>query len=166
MITQRPPAQPAQKAAKPRSADLRATDATPIFHWPVHGKILARFGPQPNGEKNDGITIAVPDDTPINAAEDGVVIYADNGLKGFGNLVLVRHANNYVTLYAHAKELKVKRGDQIKRGDVIGASGQTGNVNTPQLYFEIRKYSAPVDPLRLLQGSGQPAAAKSVASAI
>ena len=81
-----------------------------------------------------------------------MVIYADNGLQGFGNLVLVRHADNYVTVYAHAKELSVKRGDQIRRGDIIGYSGQTGSVSTPQLYFEVRKYSAPVDPLRFLDG--------------
>jgi murein DD-endopeptidase MepM/ murein hydrolase activator NlpD len=167
VATRGPPAQPAQKAAaKTLSADTRTTDATPMFQWPVHGKILARFGPQPNGEKNYGVTIAVPEDTPIKAAEDGVVIYAGNGLKGFGNLVLVRHTNQYVTAYAHAKELRVRRGDQIKRGDVIAASGQTGNVNTPQLYFEVRKSSAPVDPLPLLHGSSEPDAAKRAASAM
>jgi murein DD-endopeptidase MepM/ murein hydrolase activator NlpD len=163
--TRGPPAQPAPKAAaKMPSADTRTTDATPTFQWPVHGKILARFGPQPNGEKNYGVTIAVPEDTPIKSAEDGVVIYAGSGLKGFGNLVLVRHANHYVTAYAHAKELRVRRGDQIKRGDVIAASGQTGNVSTPQLYFEVRKSSTPVDPLRLLHGSSEPDAAKRAAS--
>ena len=85
-----------------------------------------------------------------------MVIYAGSELKGFGNLVLVRHANSYVTVYAHAKELDVKRGDQIKRGDVIGASGQSGNVSSPRLYFEVRKYSEPVDPLRLLQAALSP----------
>lgn len=155
MITQRAPPQPAQMLAKPRSAVRRGTDATPIFDWPVNGKILARFGRQPNGETNDGISILIPEDTPIKSAEDGVVVYAGNGLKGFGNLVLVRHANNYVTVYAHAKELKVKRGDQIRRGQVIGASGRTGNVIAPQLYFEVRKRSAPVDPLRFLQAATQ-----------
>jgi murein DD-endopeptidase MepM/ murein hydrolase activator NlpD len=165
VTTHGPPAQPAPKAAaKTASADTRTADATPTFQWPVHGKILARFGPQPNGEKNYGVTIAVPQDTPIKSAEDGVVIYAGSGLKGFGNLVLVRHANHYVTAYAHAKELRVRRGDQIKRGDVIAASGQTGNVSTPQLYFEVRKSSAPVDPLRLLHGSSEPDAAKRAAS--
>jgi len=151
VIGQRPPAQPAQKSAKTRSGDTRTTGAKPIFHWPVQGKILARFGPQPNGKNNDGITIAVPEDTPIRSAEDGVVIYAGSGLKGLGNLVLVRHDNQYVTVYAHAKELKAKRGDQIKRGDVIGSSGQTGNVRTPQVYFEVRKNSTPVDPLPFLK---------------
>jgi murein DD-endopeptidase MepM/ murein hydrolase activator NlpD len=152
-MAQRPPAHPAQKPAGTRSAGTGATDATPVFHWPVHGKILARFGPQANGENNDGIAIAVPEGTPIRSAQDGVVIYAGSGLKGFGNLALVRHANNYITVYAHAKELRVKRGDQVKRDDVIGASGQTGNVSTPQVHFEVRKDSAPVDPLRLLEGS-------------
>jgi murein DD-endopeptidase MepM/ murein hydrolase activator NlpD len=74
-------------------ADTRATNAIPILHWPVHGKILARFGPQLDGRKNGGINIAVPEDTPIKCAEDGVVLYAASGLKGFGNLVLVRHAD-------------------------------------------------------------------------
>jgi murein DD-endopeptidase MepM/ murein hydrolase activator NlpD len=136
-----------------------------MFAWPVRGKIIARFGRQPNGERNDGIVIAVPEDTPIRSADDGVVIYAGGGLKKFGNLALVRHANGYVTAYAHAKELEVKRGDQLKRGDVIGKSGETGNVSTPQLYFEVRKNSAPLDPLPLLQGRSEPAAAKRAASA-
>jgi murein DD-endopeptidase MepM/ murein hydrolase activator NlpD len=152
-ITQGPPTQQAQKAAGTSAADT--PDAAPIFQWPVHGKILSHFGPQPNGEKNNGLTIAVPEDTPIKSAEDGVVVYADNGLPGFGNLVLVRHADNYVTVYAHAKELSVMRGDQIKRGDIIAHSGQTGTVSTPQLYFEVRKYSAPVDPLRFLEGGSE-----------
>jgi murein DD-endopeptidase MepM/ murein hydrolase activator NlpD len=150
------PKKSVQKAAKTRFADKLATDRTPTFDWPVHGKILARFGPQPNGQKNEGIKIAVPESTPIRSAEDGVVIYAGSGLKGFGNLVLVRHTNDYVTVYAHAKELKVKRGDQIKRADIIASSGQNGYVSTPQVYFEVRKGSAPVDPLRLLQNRTEP----------
>jgi len=149
---QRPAAARAPRPAEVRSAE-RSTDA-PHLHWPVRGKILARFGSRTNGERNDGIAIAVPDNTPIESAEDGVVIYAGSDLKGFGNLALVRHGDDYVTVYAHARELKVKRGDQVKRGDVIGISGHTGSVETPQLYFEVRKRSAPVDPLRLLPSSG------------
>jgi murein DD-endopeptidase MepM/ murein hydrolase activator NlpD len=95
----------------------------------------------------------VPENTPVKAAEDGIVAYAGNELKGYGNLVLVRHPNGYVTAYAHAKELLVKRGDQVKRGQVIARSGQTGNVNTPQLHFEIRKGSSPLDPTRFLNGA-------------
>ena len=102
--------------------------------------------------QNDGINLAVPEGTPVKAADDGVVAYAGNELKGYGNLVLIRHANGYVTAYAHAKELLVKRGDQIKRGQVIANSGQTGNVDTPQLHFEVRKGPAPLDPMPLLGG--------------
>ncbi len=127
--------------------------ATPGFRWPVRGRIIAGFGPKPNGQQNDGIDVAVPENTPIKAAEDGVVAYAGNELKGYGNLVLVRHPNGYVTAYAHAKELLVKRGDQIKRGEVIAKSGQSGNVDAPQLHFEVRKGSAPVDPMQFLNGA-------------
>jgi murein DD-endopeptidase MepM/ murein hydrolase activator NlpD len=127
-------------------------DATPTFRWPVKGRVIAGFGPKPNGQQNDGINLAVPEGTPVKAAEDGVVAYAGNELKGYGNLVLIRHPNGYVTAYAHAKELLVKRGDQVKRGQVIANSGQTGNVDTPQLHFEVRKGPAPLDPMPLLAG--------------
>src|SRR5207245_5889706 len=128
-------------------------DATPTFRWPVKGRVIAGFGPRPNGQQNDGINLAVPEGTPVKAAEDGVVAYAGNELKGYGNLVLIRHPNGYVTAYAHAKELLVKRGDQVKRGQVIARSGQTGNVNAPQLHFEIRKGASPLDPTRFLNGA-------------
>jgi murein DD-endopeptidase MepM/ murein hydrolase activator NlpD len=128
-------------------------DASPGFRWPVHGRIIAAFGQKPNGQQNDGIDVAVPENTPVKAAEDGVVAYAGSELKGYGNLVLVRHANGYVTAYAHAKELLVKRGDQIKRGQVIAKSGQSGNAEVPQLHFEVRRGSAPVDPMQFLNGT-------------
>jgi murein DD-endopeptidase MepM/ murein hydrolase activator NlpD len=92
----------------------------------------------------------VPEGTPIKAADDGVVAYAGNELKTYGNLVLIRHANGYVTAYAHASEILVKRDDHIKRGQIIAKAGQTGNVAAPQLHFEIRKGSAPVDPMPYL----------------
>jgi murein DD-endopeptidase MepM/ murein hydrolase activator NlpD len=123
------------------------------FRWPVRGRVVAGFGPKPTGQQNDGINLAVPEGTPIKAADDGVVAYAGNELKGYGNLVLVRHANGFVTAYAHASELMVKRGDQVKRGQVIAKSGQTGNVASPQLHFEIRKGSTPVDPMQYLTGA-------------
>jgi murein DD-endopeptidase MepM/ murein hydrolase activator NlpD len=147
-------ARPAQNTAG-MSVDTPVADAAAIFHWPVRGKILARFGRQPDGQENSGIDIAAAEGTPIKAAEDGVVIYAGNGLKSLGNLALVRHANNYVTAYAHAKELEVERGDQVKRGDIIGRSGQTGNVGTSRVHFEIRKDSVPVDPVPLLKSSSE-----------
>jgi murein DD-endopeptidase MepM/ murein hydrolase activator NlpD len=103
------------------------------------------------GGRNDGINLAVPEGTPIKAAEDGIISYAGNELGDHGNLIIIHHGNGYFTLYAHAKELLVKRGDRIKRGQVIAHSGQTGNVNAPQLHFEVRKEGTPVDPMRLLK---------------
>jgi murein DD-endopeptidase MepM/ murein hydrolase activator NlpD len=125
----------------------------PGFRWPVRGRVIQAFGPKPNGLQNDGINLAVPEGTPVKAADDGVVAYAGNELKGYGNLVLVRHANGFVTAYAHASDILVKRGDPVKRGQVIAHSGQTGSVTSPQLHFEIRKGATPVDPAQYLSGA-------------
>ena len=135
--------------------DAAKTSATgsPSFRWPVRGRIIAGFGPKPNGQQNDGINLSVPEGTPIKAAEDGVVAYAGNELKGYGNLVLIRHPNGFVTAYAPASELLVKRGDTIKRGQIIAKAGQTGTVSSPQVHFEIRKGSSPVDPTQYLNGA-------------
>ena len=130
-----------------------ATGALPTFRWPVRGKVITAYGAKANGKANDGINLAVPEGTPVKAAEDGVVAYSGNELKGYGNLILIRHANGYVTAYAHASELLVKRGDTIKRGQIIAKSGQSGEVGSPQLHFEIRKGSSPVDPLQFLNGA-------------
>uniref|UniRef100_Q07N41 Peptidase M23B n=1 Tax=Rhodopseudomonas palustris (strain BisA53) TaxID=316055 RepID=Q07N41_RHOP5 len=130
-----------------------ATGALPTFRWPARGRVIAGYGAKTNGKQNDGINLAVPEGTPVKAAEDGVVAYAGNELKGYGNLVLVRHSNGFVTAYAHASEVLVKRGETIKRGQTIAKSGQTGEVGSPQLHFEIRKGSSPVDPLQFLNGA-------------
>jgi murein DD-endopeptidase MepM/ murein hydrolase activator NlpD len=148
----KPGAEIARVNAKAEDA-LKAAQSTalPLFHWPVQGHIIAGFGSLLDGGRNDGINLAVPEGTPVKAAEDGTVSYAGNGFKGHGNLVLIRHSNGYFTLYAHAKELLVQHGDQIKRGQVIAHSGQTGNVNAPQLHFEVRKDATPLDPMRFLK---------------
>jgi murein DD-endopeptidase MepM/ murein hydrolase activator NlpD len=142
---------PVAEAASVKPSE--ATGALPTFRWPVRGKVITSYGAKTNGKSNDGINLAVPEGTPIKAAEDGVVAYSGNELKGYGNLVLVRHSNGYVTAYAHASELMVKRGDTIKRGQIIAKSGQSGEVGSPQLHFEIRKGSSPVDPLQFLNGA-------------
>ena len=144
---------PEQTSAEAPLKASEATGALPTFRWPVRGKVITSYGAKTNGKANDGINLAVPEGTPVKAAEDGVVAYSGNELKGYGNLVLIRHANGYVTAYAHASELLVKRGDVIKRGQVIAKSGQTGEVASPQLHFEIRKGSTPVDPLQFLNGA-------------
>jgi murein DD-endopeptidase MepM/ murein hydrolase activator NlpD len=130
-----------------------ATASLPGFRWPVRGRVIAAYGAKTSGKQNDGINVAVPEGTPVKAAEDGVVTYSGNELKGYGNLVLVRHSNGYVTAYAHASELMVKRGDTIKRGQIIAKAGQTGEVSSPQLHFEIRQGSTPVDPSKFLNGT-------------
>ncbi len=139
--------------AEPAAAPESTASASPGFRWPARGRVIAGFGPKPTGQQNDGINLAVPEGTPVKASDDGVVAYAGNELKGYGNLVLVRHANGYVTAYAHASELMVKRGDSVKRGQTIARSGQTGNVSSPQLHFEIRKGATPVDPMQYLTGA-------------
>jgi murein DD-endopeptidase MepM/ murein hydrolase activator NlpD len=148
-VTEEKPVAAEAPAVKPGEA----TGALPTFRWPVRGKVITSYGAKTNGKSNDGINLAVPEGTPVKAAEDGVVAYSGNELKGYGNLVLVRHSNGYVTAYAHASELMVKRGDTIKRGQIIAKSGQSGEVGSPQLHFEIRKGSSPVDPLQFLNGA-------------
>src|SRR5712671_123950 len=139
-------------AATPVKA-TEATGALPTFRWPVRGKVITSYGAKTNGMANEGINLSVPEGTPVRAAEDGVVGYSGNDVKSYGNLVLVRHSNGYVTAYAHASEVLVKRGDAIKRGQIIAKSGQSGEVGSPQLHFEIRKGSSPVDPLQFLNGA-------------
>jgi murein DD-endopeptidase MepM/ murein hydrolase activator NlpD len=147
-----PTPQPSTDASTPIGS-LKAAEAGSTFNWPVRGQLIAGFGAKINGQPNNGIDVAVPEDTPVKAADDGVVLYAGNGLKTYGNLLLVRHPNGYVTVYAHAKDLLVKVGDEIKRGQIIAKSGKTGDVDRPQVHFEIRKASAPVNPLPYLNGA-------------
>lgn len=129
-----------------------APDSTGIgrMRWPVRGRVISAFG-KGSGKANDGIDIQVPQGTAVKAAENGVVIYAGDGLKEFGNTVLVRHDNGLVTVYGHASELKVSRGDKVKRGQQIASSGMSGVADSPRLHFEVRKNSAPVDPTTFLE---------------
>ena len=124
------------------------------FRWPVKGRVIAEFGARPDGGHNDGIDLAVPQGTSVKAAENGVVAYAGNELKGYGNLVLIRHANNWVSAYAHNEELLVKRGDKVRRGQIIAKAGATGAVSQPQVHFELRKGSRPVDPDQIHERPG------------
>jgi murein DD-endopeptidase MepM/ murein hydrolase activator NlpD len=124
------------------------------FLWPVNGKVVSVFGLKDGGQHNDGINIAAPLGTPVRAAENGVVVYAGNELRGFGNLLLIRHADGWVSAYAHCDALLVKRGDQVKRGQVIARVGQTGAVSSPQLHFELRKSGQAVDPTAELGPQG------------
>ena len=143
----------AEPAAEPADAEPTAsvpTDSTkPEFRWPARGRIIQGY----KKGSSDGINIAVPEGTPVKAAESGTVAYAGSELKGYGNLVLIRHPNGYVSAYAHNGELNVKRGDTIRRGQTIARSGKTGNVSSPQVHFELRRGSTPVDPTEFLAGN-------------
>jgi murein DD-endopeptidase MepM/ murein hydrolase activator NlpD len=121
------------------------------YRWPVTGAVIAGFGANVDGQRNDGIDISVPEGTPVKAAENGVVIYSGNGLEKLGNTVLIRHSDGTVTVYAHVKDLDVNRGDKVNRGQVIASSGMTGNASRPKLHFEVRKNSSPVNPMTFLE---------------
>ncbi len=165
------PAKPAAQQTAPvqPAPEIRTAELTPVqeptceaalanpaprmgnsFRKPVEGKTIAPFGPQKDGTVNEGVTISVPKGTPIKAAENGVVAYVGDELPGFGNLILIRHADEYVTAYAHADTILVKKCEIVKRGQTVATAGTTGDAGQPQLHFEIRKNSKPVDPGPLL----------------
>lgn len=139
------PAPQERVAAVAPQAPATAPDSVKL-RWPAIGKVIASFGGRPDGTHNDGINLSVPLGTEVHSAESGVVAYAGNELKGYGNLILIRHDNGWVTAYAHNDELLVKRGDKINRGQVIAKAGKTGSVDQPQVHFELRQGSKPVDP--------------------
>ncbi len=127
-----------------------ASGNAPAFAWPVSGRVIADFGSTASGAKNDGINIATTLAAPIHASASGTVTYAGDELKNYGNLILVKHSGGYTTAYAHADRLVVSRGDFVAKGQVIGYAGQTGDVISPQLHFEIRSATTPVNPRNYL----------------
>lgn len=133
------------KVAGPATATAAST-ASAKFRWPARGSLLAGFGKRPDGAHNDGINIAVPAGTDIAASDAGTVAYAGSEIKAYGNLVLIRHEGGWVTAYAHADQILVKRGDVVTRGQVIAKAGSSGSVDQPQVHFELRQGSKPIDP--------------------
>lgn len=127
------------------------------FLWPLRGKVISPYGAKKGGEHNDGINIEAKRGEPVRAAADGTVIYAGNELRGFGNLVLIKHANGWTTAYAHNDSLLVRRGAQVKRGQVIAKAGSTGSVSSPQLHFEIRRGTRAVNPSDYLTATAEAA---------
>lgn len=151
------PARPTSSPARPAPASKPV--ATPPrfvgrFDWPLTGRILSRFGPGAAGRRNDGINIAAERGAPIRAAADGVVAYAGTDIAVYGGLILLTHGEGWITAYGHAQQILVTRGQAVKRGDVIARAGATGQVDQPQLHFEIRTKRTPVDPLRILPPRG------------
>ena len=122
------------------------------FRWPVKGRVVSTFGESGTNGKNEGIDISVPEGTAVHAAENGVVIYAGSEISSYGKLILVRHTDGWVSAYAHNRDFEVKKGDNVRRGQIIARSGRTGNAGRPKLHFELRKDSAPVNPKKYLAG--------------
>jgi murein DD-endopeptidase MepM/ murein hydrolase activator NlpD len=120
------------------------------FVWPVKGQIVSRFGDDGHGVAKTGINIAVPQGTSVLASEGGTVLYADEGLKIYGKLVLIRHDDGMVSAYAHNGYLLVKKNERVKKGQVIALSGATGNVDCPQVHFELRQHASAIDPIAML----------------
>lgn len=176
--SQQATAQPAQEPAKTAQAETTKPNAEPAvakgsdttinqaenvavvapqatgiskMRWPAQGRILSSFGQKEGSSTNDGIDIMAPEGSSVKAAENGVVIYAGDGLKEFGNTVLVRHENNIVTVYGHNSKILVQRGQKVRRGDEIAKSGMSGNASTPRVHFEVRKNSSPVNPIKYLE---------------
>jgi len=135
------------------------------FIWPIRGKVISPYGEKKGGEHNDGINIEARRGEPVKAAADGTVIYAGNELRGFGNLVLIKHADGWTTAYAHNDTLLVARGAQVKRGQVIAKAGSTGSVSVPQLHFELRRGTRAVNPADYLTATAEAATPISRASA-
>ena len=152
--TVQPPAKPTQMASLDPAPVKTSPSAEPQmsgadkFRWPVSGKVITDF----ISSKGTGINIDAPEGSAVRAAENGTVIYVGSGVEGYGNLVLIRHPNGYVSAYAHLKATTVNKGDAVSRGDSIGAVGMTGSVSRPQLHFELRQGATPVDPVPLLAG--------------
>ncbi len=143
-----PPPKPAGAAATPLSPP--PPRAAKTFLWPVRGKVVSRFGPKAGGLHNDGINIVAPRGSDVRAAENGVVAYTGNELRGYGNLVLIRHTDGWMSAYAHNETLLVSRGETVRRGQVIARVGSTGNVATAQSHFELRHGARSVNPLKHL----------------
>lgn len=162
-----PPPQPAAASAAPNKTiafpprepsaaeEARAEPAAPAppvqstgsrFPWPVHGHVLASYGVATDGTHNDGINIAASRGTPIKSVESGLVAYVGNELRGYGNLVLIKHTNGWISAYAHCDEVLVRKGDPVYKGQTVAKVGATGGVTEPQLHFELRQGKRPVDP--------------------
>jgi murein DD-endopeptidase MepM/ murein hydrolase activator NlpD len=148
-VAKAPPASVSDDADPTPTGTVSKPEAVGKFRWPAKGRVISGFG----SAGNEGINISVPEGTPVHAAEDGVVAYAGDELKRYGKLVLVRHSDGWVTAYAHNGELSVKKGDKVRRGQPIAKAGQTGNVASPQVHFELRKGATPVDPTQHLAGN-------------
>lgn len=153
-----------QPRSKPELNQVAGDDGLKTFHvkprldrkgkfiWPVEGEVISRFGPQSGGLYNDGVNIAAPEGASIHASMDGTVVYVGDELKSYGNLLILRHENGWLTAYAHTRDILVEKGDHVKLGQVVAHVGRSGNVKTSQVHFGIREGKKPLDPLQKVSG--------------
>lgn len=149
----RAPAEPRNVADIARTASYTppaAPEPVRFFDWPVKGAVISEYGAGALGRRNEGVNIAAPAGTPVRAAADGEIVYRGSELDGYGNLLLVKHEGGYVTAYAHNDAMLVRKGQKVRKGQVIAKVGDTGAVSTPQLHFEIRRNLKSVDPKEYL----------------
>ena len=132
------------KKTKTKERKVVAAKPPGDWRWPVKGKVISKFNRQ-----NNGIDIRAKEGTKIKAASAGKVVYSGSGLRGYGNLLIIKHNATYFSAYAHNRRLLVKEGAQVKTGENIAEVGSTGT-DQPKLHFEIRKDGNPVDPLKYL----------------
>ncbi|MEQ8710395.1 MAG: LysM peptidoglycan-binding domain-containing M23 family metallopeptidase [Rhodospirillales bacterium] len=159
VVTRPAPPPPASSRPEPRTKPIeQASRAVPapaarsgkLLDWPISGRVLSEFGPKEGGLHNDGLNIAAPRGSRVKAAENGVVAYVGDDIRAFGNLLLIKHADGLMTAYAHLERYLVKRGETVRKGQLVATVGSSGGVSTPQLHFEVRLKSQPVDPRRYL----------------
>lgn len=143
--------EPAIIANKKPSAISRIIKKDNEFSWPVKGKIVSSYGPKKGGLYNDGVNIKAKKGTQVSAAEDGIVAYVGNELRGYGNLIIIKHSDGWITAYAHLDKTFVGKGNEVKKGQKIAEVGATGNVSFDQLYFGLRKGRDAVNPQRYLK---------------
>lgn len=143
----------ATRVASSNNKTFTPSKRQPHFAWPLKGNVISSFGPKQGGLQNDGINISASEGSSIQSAEEGVVVYAGNELKGYGNLLLIKHNGGYLSAYAHAKDLLVGKGDAVAKGQKIATVGSTGHVDKPQLHFSIRKGRTAVNPTTYLSRS-------------
>lgn len=144
------PSAPLEQAPPAPAAKAPPTSGAVAFRWPTEGKVISRFGPKTDGLSNDGINIAASKGDPIWAAADGEVAYVGRDLEGYGNLLILRHKDGWMSSYAHADEFLLKQGDIAAQGDLLGYIGSTGSVRSPQLHFSLREGKIPIDPETVL----------------
>jgi murein DD-endopeptidase MepM/ murein hydrolase activator NlpD len=149
-VAQRPGEPSAAEEARAETESAGTPPRGEHFAWPVRGHVVAGYGVAVGGTRNDGINIAAPLGAPVKAVDGGTVAYVGNELRGYGNLVLIKHEGGWISAYAHCEELLVKRGDKVNRGQEIAKVGATGGVSEPQLHFELRRGKRAVDPREFL----------------